>query len=342
MHMSDALLSAETAATFWLLSAGAVAVALRRTTHLPSSTIPMGSVLGAFLFAAQMINFAIPGTGSSGHLTGGMLLAILIGPYQALLAIGAVLTIQALFFADGGLLALGANLFNMGVIPCLIVYPLLFQPLAGTQPQPGKQLRVITFLTALLALLLGALAVVLETWFSGLTALPLNTFLWSMGSIHLAIGVVEGIVTMTIVELLLQARPQWSLAPETPSTPAWGKIPTRLAVAALLLATLLSWFASSDPDGLEWSVSRSTSQHETPTTASPLHHMAANLQSHLAPMPDYAFPTDPNNPPEDKEKQWGSPDPATSLAGVVGGLLTLVLLWSLFRLLQHKTTDKHP
>ena len=94
-------------------------------------------MLGAFVFAAQMINFSIPGTGSSGHLGGALLLAILLGPHAAFVVVASVLTVQALFFADGGLLALGANLFNLGVLPCYLAYPLVYRPLAGNHRRHG-------------------------------------------------------------------------------------------------------------------------------------------------------------------------------------------------------------
>jgi cobalt/nickel transport system permease protein len=116
MHMADALLSPAVGGTFWAGSIGAIAYASRKLReNLDDRLIPLMGVLGAFIFAGQMINFTIPGTGSSGHIGGGMLLAILIGPYAGFLVIASVLTIQALFFADGGLLALGANIWNLGI-----------------------------------------------------------------------------------------------------------------------------------------------------------------------------------------------------------------------------------
>ena len=117
MHMADALLS-PTVGTVMLTATGLVAAysARKVQNQLDDKKIPLMGVLGAFLFAAQMINFAIPGTGSSGHLGGGLLLAILLGPHAAFLTLASVLTIQALFFADGGLLALGCNIFNLGFI----------------------------------------------------------------------------------------------------------------------------------------------------------------------------------------------------------------------------------
>ena len=115
MHMADALISPAVGGTMWAATAGLTAYSAKKLKDdLDEHKVPLMGVLGAFIFAAQMINFTIPATGSSGHLAGGMILAILLGPYAAFLTIASVITIQALFFADGGLLALGCNIINMG------------------------------------------------------------------------------------------------------------------------------------------------------------------------------------------------------------------------------------
>src|SRR5512134_3802351 len=130
--MADALLSPTVGAAFLTASGATLAYCARHVGKtLDDHRVPLMGVLGAFLFAAQMINFTIPATGSSGHLGGGLLLAILLGPAAAFLAIASVLTVQALFFADGGLLALGCNLFNLGFIPAFIVYPFIYKPILG-------------------------------------------------------------------------------------------------------------------------------------------------------------------------------------------------------------------
>lgn len=132
MHMADALVSPTVGGVMLAVSAGAAAYSvyqIRKQDDFGEKKIPLMAVTGAFVFAAQMINFTIPGTGSSGHIGGGILLSAILGGPAAMLTMAAVLTIQCLFFADGGLLALGCNIFNMGVIPCLIIYPLLFKPL---------------------------------------------------------------------------------------------------------------------------------------------------------------------------------------------------------------------
>ena len=138
MHMADALLSPAMGVACWVASGAALAWCARRVKRNPrEDLVPLMGVLGAFVFAAQMVNFSIPGTGSGGHKVGGLLLSVLLGPAPALIVIASVLTVQALFFADGGLLALGANLFNMGVMSCLVAYPLIYRtlmPRSGSLP----------------------------------------------------------------------------------------------------------------------------------------------------------------------------------------------------------------
>lgn len=125
MHMADALISPVVGGTMWVASAGmAIYSAKKVQNDLDEKKIPLMGVLGAFIFAAQMINFSIPGTGSSGHLGGALILSILLGPYAAFLTMISILTVQALFFGDDGLLALGCNIFNLGFFTCFITYPL--------------------------------------------------------------------------------------------------------------------------------------------------------------------------------------------------------------------------
>jgi cobalt/nickel transport system permease protein len=195
MHMADALLSHTVGGAMWGATA-LVTVQCARTLHRhpDPARVPLMGVLGAFVFAAQMVNFSIPATGSSGHLGGGLLLAILLGPEAAFLVIASVLTVQALFFADGGLLALGANIFHLGVFPAFVAYPLIYRRIVGERPGPTRVV-VGSIAGALVGLSLGALAVVLETSFSGISDLPFGTFLALMLPIHLAIGLVEGLVT---------------------------------------------------------------------------------------------------------------------------------------------------
>ena len=123
MHMSDALISPAVAGVMATASTGLIAYSVYKTKdELEEKKIPLMGVMGAFVFAAQMINFSIPGTGSSGHITGGVLLAAILGPEAGFLSLVSILTVQCLFFGDGGLLALGCNIINMGFFSCFIGY----------------------------------------------------------------------------------------------------------------------------------------------------------------------------------------------------------------------------
>lgn len=313
MHMADALLSPAVGGLMWVASAGA----LTRSSHkvhqdLEGSRVPLMGVLAAFVFTAQMINFSIPGTGSSGHLGGGLLLAILLGPDAALLAMASVLVIQALFFADGGLLALGCNTFNLGFLPAFVAYPLVYRPLAKGK---GGSLRrnLAVLLGAVVGLQLGALGVVLETVLSGRTALPFRTFLWAMQPIHLAIGLVEGAATLALLAFLQKARPDLPSQADPAATPRPATV--MLGLLTLLLGGWGAWYASKHPDGLEWAVQRISGQVALEPRATGLHGRLARAQARLAVLPDYQF----------KGAQAGS-RAATSLSGVVGGLMTLVLV----------------
>jgi cobalt/nickel transport system permease protein len=325
MHMADALLSPAVGTTLW---AGTVAVggyASRKLKEkIDDRMIPLMGVLGAFIFAAQMINFTIPGTGSSGHLGGGMILAILLGPHAAFLAMASVLTVQALFFADGGLLTLGCNIWNLGFYPCYLVYPLLYKPLAGDGRRSGR-LLIASVLSVTVALQLGAFSVVLETLLSGRSELPFGAFVLLMQPIHLAIGIVEGFVTAGIIGCVRAARPE--ILESVAASVSLAKILTVFAILTVVTGGALSWFASTHPDGLEWAIEKVTGRGELPA---PEHGIAAVLkgvQEKTAFLPDYGF-----KPAGDKPKQeasapaWPAIEAGTSAAGVTGAAIVLCLV----------------
>lgn len=335
MHMADALLAPAVGGLMWLASSAALVVASRRVQQQPDDRlVPLMGMLGAFVFAAQMINFAIPGTGSSGHLGGGLLLALLLGPWPALVVLASVLTVQALFFADGGLLALGANIFNLGVLPCLVVFPLIYRPLAGAAPSHGRQALAV-MVAAVAGLILGALGVVLQTVGSGISSLPLQAFAWLMLPIHAAIGVVEGLATLALVSFLRQQRPDLlqpaaavAARPLRPALMGW-------ALAATFLGGVGAWFASSAPDGLEWSVQHAAAGAEATAPSSGSHAWLASLQHTTSLLPDYDLPKQAAPETPSDEPAWPDVKAGTSLAGVVGGAATLALVmvlgWALRR-----------
>ncbi len=341
MHMADALLSPTVGATMWTATAATtMACAAMVKKSLDDRKVPLMGVLAAFVFAVQMINFTIPGTGSSGHLGGGLLLAILLGPPAAFLAIGSVLTVQALFFADGGLLALGCNIFNLGVFPCFIAYPLLYIPLAGKNPTPGRLLAAI-LLAAVAGLQLGSLGVVLQTSLSGVSELPFSSFIVLMQPIHLAIGVVEGLVTAGVVSFIWKARPE--ILEKAASGQGLGSLPVKPVLAGLLAATLvtggfLSWYASEHPDGLEWSMFKVSGQEELEGQGGSLHDSLGTLQEKTSLLPDYGFRAGESGAGEEA----ADPRLGTSVAGLVGGGLVLLMGLGLGFLLKRRNSGAAP
>lgn len=287
--MADALLSPATGAALWTATAATTVHAARRVrAQNDAARIPVMGVTGAFVFAAQMLNFQIPGTGSSGHLGGGLLLAVLLGPEAALLVMTSVLAVQALFFADGGLLALGANAFNLGFVPAFIAYPLVYRPVAGDGSKPW---RVVAgaLLGGIVALQLGAFGVVLQTVLSGVGRLPFSAFLVVMQPIHLVIGVVEGLVTAGVLLFVSRAEPQLLVRPAERSR--WDRLRLKpviagFAVAALIAVGVLAGVASEDPDGLEWSIARVAGE-ESVGEGSALHRLFAGVQAFTAVLPGY-------------------------------------------------------
>lgn len=323
MHMSDALLSPAVGAAGWLTAAGFAAYSAREVRRTPEASPPaLMGVLGAFVFAAQMVNFSIPATGSSGHLGGGLLLAALLGPHAAFLVMTSVLTVQALLFADGGLLALGCNVTNLGVFTCFVAYPLAFRPLVGGQASP-RRLTLAALVAAIVGLELGALAVVLETTASGISRLPFPSFAIFMLPIHLAIGVVEGVVTAGVVLYVRRARPD--LVRRAPAMDRSLKpLLAAFAMAAALVGGALSWFASAHPDGLEWSAGRVSGSEELPVPAAGLHGALARWQHATSLLPDYSF-GGPEAEGGAAEAAWPAPDPGTSVSGLVGGAIVLLI-----------------
>jgi cobalt/nickel transport system permease protein len=329
MHMADALISPAVGGTMWVASAGmAIYSAKKVQNDLDEKKIPLMGVLGAFIFAAQMINFSIPGTGSSGHLAGALILSILLGPYAAFLTMISILAVQALFFGDGGLLALGCNIFNMAFFTCFITYPLIYKKIAGDKTSQSRILWGAT-LAAVIGLQLGAFGVVLETLFSGISELPFKTFVLLMQPIHLAIGIVEGLVTAAVVGFVWKARPE-ILESAVSAKPIGGisvkKVIIGLGIVAALTGGALSWFASAYPDGLEWSMFHTSGKEEIVAQGN-VHQTFATIQEKTAFLPDYGFKKVENEVADETPPSpaWPDVNAGTTVSGLVGGGITLLL-----------------
>jgi len=341
MHMADALLSPAVGLTMWAVSATTIAYCSKKVrTETDDHKVPLMGVLGAFIFTAQMINFTIPVTGSSGHLGGGLILAILLGPSAAFLTIASVLVVQAFFFADGGLLALGCNIFNLGFLPAFIAYPLVYKKIAGSAHSPTR-IPIASILATIIALQMGSFAVVMETVLSGISSLPFSTFAIIMQPIHLAIGTIEGVVTAAVISFLYRAKPEL-MSNATESTPhnrpAMRNTILGFLAVTLLMGGVVSWFASDLPDGLEWSIAKASGQEDPHETKPAIYGSLASLQQKLSFLPDYSFrKPDGVKPaegaaipstiqPQTKEPESGGSKLGTSVSGVAGGSLTLGLL----------------
>lgn len=248
MHIPEGMLSLPVTAVAGLVSFTTLAYAVswvRR--HLDERKVVLMAVLGALIFALQMLNFPIQ-AGTSGHFAGGALAGILLGPWPAVLVMTTVLGVQAFLFADGGIIALGANILNLGILAPLVGYGVhrLAVALAATR---GGHL-VGAFLGAWLSILLAALAVAGELGLSG-TAHPQLAAL-AMGGTHALIGIGEGLVTAALIAYLLQVRPDLvDAADQTAQRSSLRGVTLTLAGIALIAAAF-SFLASSAPDGLEW------------------------------------------------------------------------------------------
>ena len=204
MHIPDGFVSTGTAAATWLASAGSVGYAVRRVSReLDERQVPLMGVTAAFIFAAQMMNFTVAG-GTSGHLLGGALAAILLGPWAGMLVLTSVLAVQALLFQDGGLLALGANVFNMAVVGVLVAW-VVYTTLRRLLGDRTWAMMVSGFVAGWLSVVVASLVAAAELAISGTS--PWVVALPAMGLVHVFIGVGEGLITAGVLAFLQVARP---------------------------------------------------------------------------------------------------------------------------------------
>jgi len=330
MHMADTLLSPLVALVMIVLSAGVLAWAARRVQRrFDPARVPLMGVLGAFVFAAQMINFPLPLVpGTSGHLGGGLLLAILLGPDAGVLVMASVLIVQCLIFQDGGLLALGANIFNMGVVPCYGGYG-LYRLIAGASSSP-KRVYVAVFVSALAGVTAGAAFVPFEVHLSRMLVVPLSRFLLVMAGLHLIIAAVEAFITFGVVGYMAKVRPQ-AIATSaafgaTAGRLSAGMVSVSLLVVALLLAAVVSLYASKFPDALDSRTSFDDASRKPMVAANTSDTMNRVVAWHgrHAPLPDYQG-----------LRGW------SSAGGVIGTLVTLAAVWLIARLLRPASRESH-
>ncbi len=243
LHIPDGFLSLTVLLICWVIAIVMLAAAISRTNKsLGEKQVPLMGIMAAFIFAAQMLNFPVAG-GTSGHLLGGALAAIVLGPWAAMLAMTAVIAVQGLLFQDGGLLVMGANILNMGLITVVIGYGLY----RGAINRSRKTRLAVAGVAAWLSVMAGALLTSLQLWLSGTARL--QVVIPAMLGVHALIGIGEALITVGALAFILQTRPD--LLGENSSSAQSGRGWVFAGAIISLAVVLLSPLASAFPDGLE-------------------------------------------------------------------------------------------
>jgi cobalt/nickel transport system permease protein len=315
MHIPDGFIDGKTAAVTGALSAAGVALALRRIKReLPARRVPLLGLAAAFLFAAQMVNFPVAG-GTSGHLVGGVLVAALLGPSAAVVVVTAVLIVQCFLFADGGIMALGANIFNMGIVDGVggyMIYRLVSAALPGTR----GRVTAVAF-AGWCATVLAAISCAGQLAWAG--TVPWSAAFPAMAGVHMLIGIGEGLISALVYVAIERTRPE--LIPENnlPAQPRRrGELVGYGLLATLGIAVFVTPFACSWPDGLEAVAAKLGFGHkimEPPLPAPAANYRVLGIHSAVG---------------------------ATALAGVIGSLTVCMLAWLLGRFLVREQRNKLP
>ena len=336
--MANELLSVPVATGTLAIAAGGLGLICRKVRQvIAADKLALMGILGAFVFAAQMVNFQLPAMpGTSGHIVGAVLLAIILGPHLAAIVISSVVIVQCLIFQDGGLLALGCNIINIGLVPSYLGY-FLYRVVTNGRFSSLKA-YIGAMLAAVFAMEAGAILVAFQAALSGVLVVPLSTFLITMIGVHFLVGFVEGLVTVAVLAYLQQLRPDL-VADSLPGTIKLSRraILATLAVFAVMTGAGLSLLASDLPDGLEWSYAERPDQPDFESAAAnPDSRVTAvdAFQSKYAVLPDYSARTSELGEIAEQEANLGAG--WTSFAGVVGSLVTMALIWLAARLLKKK------
>jgi cobalt/nickel transport system permease protein len=326
MHMDNILLSVSVAAVTLSTAAVIVALAARRARwKVGDRRLPLMGVMGAFVFAAQMINFPLPGLGTSAHLGGGVLLAILLGPAAAIVTMAAILIVQCLLFQDGGLLALGCNIINMGLVPCLLGWGIYRAALGPAASAAAWRQYLAAWIACVAGVTAGAALVPVEAAVSGVLNVRFAPFLGVMIGAHLVVGLAEGAITFAVIAYLRRVRPElMGIAPGTAPAagrPGYGVVAASLLATALFLAGVASWFASTLPEILEGGSLRhpSGAAVQAVRNDSPVIAAVDRLQEKWSPLPDYNRRQAP--PPV-----WSEPNGWRSLSGFLWNVVKIVFL----------------
>jgi cobalt/nickel transport system permease protein len=330
MHMANELLSVPVAAgTLGGAAAGLAFICHKAKKEITSDRFALMGIMGAFVFAAQMVNFQLPlMPGTSGHMVGAVLLAIILGPYAGAIVISSVVIIQCLIFQDGGLLALGCNIINMAIVPSFLGY-WVYKLFAGSATSQWR-FYLGSILACVIALVAGAVLVPIEAGLSGVLRVPFYTFLITMVAVHILIGIVEGLITAAVLVYLRQVRPD-IITECVVNSPGFSKrvLYTTLITATIIIGGVISLFASSLPDGLEWSYAERPNEPDFETLISNDSRTVTsidNFQSRYSPLPDYTVRASAFG--EIAQGQFVEAGPGwQSFAAVFGSALTMGAIW---------------
>ncbi|MFF5534022.1 energy-coupling factor ABC transporter permease [Streptomyces cinerochromogenes] len=273
MHVPDGFIDAPTSAVTGVVAAGALAVSLRGARReLDERTAPLAGLVAAFIFAVQMLNFPVA-AGTSGHLLGGALAAILVGPCTAVLCVSVVLLMQGVLFADGGLTALGVNITDMAIVTTVVSYA-VFRGLLAVLPRKRRSVTVASFVAALVSVPAAAVTFTLIYAVGGTTDVSIGKVATAMIGVHVLIGIGEAVITALTVGAVIAVRPDLVhgarglrqrlrlrvngalVDAPAPTAPVAARTSRRTLwvtglVTSLVLAGFVSFYASANPDGLE-------------------------------------------------------------------------------------------
>ena len=338
MHMANELLSIPVATGTLAIAAGSLGFICRKVRQvIAAEKLALMGILGAFVFAAQMVNFQLPAMpGTSGHMVGAVLLAIILGPHLAAIVISSVVIVQCLIFQDGGLLALGCNIINIGLVPSYLGY-FLYRTITNGRFSSLK-VYIGAMLASVIATEAGAILVAIQAAISGVLAVPFSTFLITITGVHFLVGFVEGLVTVTVLAYLQQLRPD-IVADSLPGPVRLSKnaVLATLGILAVLIGAGLSLLASDLPDGLEWSYAERPDEPGFQTVVSnPDSRITAvdDFQSKYSLMPEYSARASKLGDTADQEAGLGAG--WTSFAGIVGSAVTMAVIWFTAWMLRRK------
>jgi cobalt/nickel transport system permease protein len=331
MHMANELLSVPVAMGAMAVAGTGLGWICRKVRQeIVSEKIALMGVLGAFVFAAQMVNFQLPlMPGTSGHIIGAVFLAMMLGPNLAVIVLSSVVIVQCLLFQDGGLLAIGCNIINIAIVPSYVGY-FVYRAIAGDRKNKTRLLTAAV-IACILATEAGSVLVVIEATISKVLLVPVGTFLATMAGVHLLVGITEGLITVAILSYLTAVRPDLI---EGITTSARGLLSRKAELISRVIITIItaagfSLLASSKPDGLEWSyLERPDRPDFKPLIINkdPMVKSADELHSKIALMPGYSSCGVSEKHPV--SAGW------TSLAGIMGSAVCMGIIWLLARLLR--------